>query len=94
MLGSFEFVDKELIRSFILQCEYKYGGFGKVHFLILHVITFFLQPSQYPGQPPDVLHSYYGLCGLSLIGQDALPQLYCPLGTTLRTAKRVSEELP
>eukprot|EP00211_Chloroparvula_japonica_P005719 CAMPEP_0119124058 /NCGR_PEP_ID=MMETSP1310-20130426/3791_1 /TAXON_ID=464262 /ORGANISM="Genus nov. species nov., Strain RCC2339" /LENGTH=359 /DNA_ID=CAMNT_0007113947 /DNA_START=31 /DNA_END=1106 /DNA_ORIENTATION=+ len=41
---------------------------------------------KYPGSPPDVLHSYYGLCGLSLMKKDGLPSIYVPLGISMRAA--------
>lgn len=69
MLGSFSLVDAELLRAFIYQCEYKYGGFAKC-----------------PNHPPDVLHAYYSLCGLSACGEDDLPPVFFPLGISQRAA--------
>ena len=43
-------------------------------------------PLQYPNHPPDVLHAYYGLCGLSAIGEDDIPPVFFPLGISQRAA--------
>jgi len=43
------------------------------------------------GAPPDIMHSYMGLCGLSLMKQDCRLQELCPiLGITRRAASMVT----
>ena len=53
ILGSFDDVDREPCRSFLLYCcqNEKIGGFSKT-----------------PGVPPDILHSFYSIAWLSLDG--------------------------
>jgi len=40
--------------------------------------------SKWPDIFPDVLHTYFGLCGLSLIGEPGLLPIDCSLGITKR----------
>lgn len=47
--------------------------------------------SKYPAGHPDILHSFYGVCGLSLAGFPGLKPIYGPLGICLAAAK---EEFP
>jgi geranylgeranyl transferase type-1 subunit beta len=42
-----------------------------------------------PGDYPDLLHTYMSLCGLSIIGNNNLEEIYCPLGITKRTFNRL-----
>jgi geranylgeranyl transferase type-1 subunit beta len=37
-----------------------------------------------PGTYPDVMHSYMGLAGLSLVGRHGLGESYAPLGMSMR----------
>jgi prenyltransferase beta subunit len=39
--------------------------------------------SKHPGELPDLLHTFYGICGLSLLGQDGLKALDVSLGVPL-----------
>jgi len=39
------------------------------------------------GNPPDVLHTYMSLCGLSMVGAPGLRAIHCPLGMTQRAAE-------
>lgn len=43
--------------------------------------------SKYPGGHPDILHSFYGVCGLSLAGVPGLKPVYGSLGICLDAAK-------
>lgn len=43
--------------------------------------------SKTPGVNPDVLHTYYSLCGLSLQGEEGIQQLYTPLAISKRAAE-------
>jgi len=45
-----------------------------------------------PDAYPDVLHTYYSLCGLSLIGEIGLLELHCGLGISQRAAKYVPKK--
>ncbi|CAK9190226.1 unnamed protein product [Sphagnum troendelagicum] len=74
MLGGYNLCDKASLRSFLLSCQTKYGGFSK-----------------YPptlGQTgfPDLLHSYYSICGFSLLEEPGLKSLCCELGISRRAA--------
>ncbi|KAL2642119.1 hypothetical protein R1flu_009706 [Riccia fluitans] len=65
--------NQEKLRSFLLSAQRKWGGFSKFPDL----------------QLPDILHSYYGLCGFSLLGQPGLKPLAFELGITQRAASRL-----
>ncbi len=39
------------------------------------------------GNPPDVLHTYFALCGMSLAQYPGLRELHTPLGITMRAAR-------
>ena len=39
------------------------------------------------GNPPDVLHTYFAICGMSLAGRPGLRELHTPLGITVRAAR-------
>jgi geranylgeranyl transferase type-1 subunit beta len=39
--------------------------------------------SKHPGELPDLLHTFYGICGLSLLGQDGLKALDVSLGVPI-----------
>jgi len=41
---------------------------------------------KYPEYKPDILHSYFGLCGLSMMGFDELEPIYPAWGVTRRAA--------
>jgi prenyltransferase beta subunit len=43
-----------------------------------------------PGLPPDLLHCYYGLCGLALIGTEGFEGLDVRIGLTHRSASRLT----
>ncbi|MCO5594892.1 hypothetical protein L7F22_048927 [Adiantum nelumboides] len=45
--------------------------------------------SKWPGELPDLLHTYYGLCGLSLLGNSNMKQLCCKLGMSIEAADRL-----
>lgn len=40
-----------------------------------------------PGAYPDVMHSYMGLAGLSVVGTHELREIYAPLGMSIRAFK-------
>ena len=42
-----------------------------------------------PGDYPDLLHTYMSLCGLSILGNQDLEEIYTPLGITKKTWKRL-----
>ena len=47
--------------------------------------------SKVPGTFPDVLHSYFGLCGICLIGDEADPvkPIAATFGMSLESLKRI-----
>jgi prenyltransferase beta subunit len=68
-LPVWEWTAKKENRAFNITCQSKHGGFTK-------------EPGPYH---PDLLHAYFGVCGLSLVGFDAqLQKIDCLLGLTLR----------
>jgi len=44
---------------------------------------------KYPDVHPDVLHTYFSLCGMSFMGEPGLSKLHCALGLTLRSARKL-----
>ncbi|KAH7440513.1 hypothetical protein KP509_04G111100 [Ceratopteris richardii] len=45
--------------------------------------------SKWPGETPDILHAYYGICGLSLLGKPQLKCLCCKLGISTEAAEKL-----
>ncbi|PRP83335.1 hypothetical protein PROFUN_09316 [Planoprotostelium fungivorum] len=62
ILGKYDLVEFDLLKSFILSCS-SMGGFAKM-----------------PTMPPDVLHTYMSLCGLSLGGYPGIKPIHGALG--------------
>ncbi|XP_019855708.1 PREDICTED: geranylgeranyl transferase type-1 subunit beta-like isoform X2 [Amphimedon queenslandica] len=71
MLGASDWVDKELNVQFILSTEGEYTGGF----------------SKWPKCHPDPLHSYLGLCGLSLTNYSQLKPISAPLNISQRAAE-------
>lgn len=46
--------------------------------------------SKYPNNSPDVLHTYFSLCGLAFLDEPGLEKPHCSLGITIRSAKRLA----
>jgi geranylgeranyl transferase type-1 subunit beta len=44
---------------------------------------------KYPDTHPDILHTYFSLCGMSFLGEQGLQPLHCSLGLTMRAARRI-----
>ncbi|KAL3680727.1 hypothetical protein R1sor_023683 [Riccia sorocarpa] len=65
--------DQEKLRSFLLSAQSKWGGYSKF-------------PED---ELPDLLHSYYGLCGFSLLREPGLEPLAFELGITQRAANKL-----
>ncbi|KAK1298663.1 Protein farnesyltransferase subunit beta [Acorus calamus] len=63
ILGTYDIFDKCSLRSFLLTCQTKYGGFSK-----------------FPGQLPDLYHSYFGVCAFSMLREVGLRSLCVELG--------------
>ena len=74
MLRHFDDFDKSPQMSFLLQCQFAMGK---------HVVGGFLK---FPDMPPDLLHSYYGVCWLSMIAHDGFAPLQCAIGLSRRAA--------
>lgn len=70
LLGASDILERQSCARFLLSCESKMGGFQK-----------------FPEAPfPDILHSYFSICGLSLCG--LLPPLDAMLGMSLAARRR------
>ncbi|XP_020580732.1 LOW QUALITY PROTEIN: geranylgeranyl transferase type-1 subunit beta [Phalaenopsis equestris] len=70
LLGGYHFCNKEALRSFLLSCQSKFGGFKK-----FPDITY-----------PDLYHSFYGFSALSLLEEPGLRPLQVELGIPLLVA--------
>eukprot|EP00727_Mastigamoeba_balamuthi_P011131 m51a1_g6640 putative geranylgeranyl transferase type-1 subunit beta-like (371) ;mRNA; r:108712-110028 len=68
MLGHADLINREALRAFIVSCQTKLGGFAKL-------------PEDCP---PDVLHTYYSICGLSLIGEQGIAPYNCAISISRR----------
>jgi len=79
LLGHFDLITEKLTRSFTLSCQRPIGGFAK-------------WPDA--GQPPDVLHTYFALCGLSFIGEKGIEQVHPGLGFSQRAHDRLFQIHP
>ncbi|KAI0498310.1 hypothetical protein KFK09_021551 [Dendrobium nobile] len=64
LLGGYQFCNKEALRSFLLSCQSKFGGFKKFPDIIY----------------PDLYHSFYGFSALSLLQEPGLKPLQVELG--------------
>lgn len=40
------------------------------------------------GEVSDILHAYYGLCGMSLLGEPALKKVQCEFCTSVQAASK------
>lgn len=65
ILGAHKFIDKNALLSFLLTCQFQYGGFSK-----------------FPGQLPDLYHSYYGFSAFSMLEEPGLNPVCFELGVT------------
>ncbi|CAM6128103.1 unnamed protein product [Calypogeia fissa] len=73
IFGMDHLCDQKALRTFLLSSQSKWGGFSK-----------------FPKEGyPDLLHSYYGVCGFSLLGEEGLDSLFFGLGLTCRSASRL-----
>ena len=73
MLGHDDLINGPLSKAFTLSCQCRPIGGF----------------SKCPGAHPDILHSYFALCGLSIIGEEKekISSLSCAFGMTTRAAK-------
>jgi len=76
MLGAWDLVDFGYLRSFLCDCQ------G-------HLTGGF---AKYSGYHPDVLHTYYALCGLSFGGEQGLLEIEPTLGLTKRASIQVEKK--
>ncbi|CAI5529164.1 unnamed protein product, partial [Closterium sp. Naga37s-1] len=70
MLGADHLIDFPALRSFLFTCQNTRYGGFSKH----------------PGGFPDILHSFYGVCGFCLAGEPGLLPLHVPLGISKRAA--------
>lgn len=75
LLGCLEWVDKKWNRGYVLSTQGEYTGGF----------------SKWPDTHPDPLHSYLGLCGLSIQGEGGLRPLCVSLNITQRAADWLEE---
>jgi geranylgeranyl transferase type-1 subunit beta len=50
--------------------------------------------SKYPDMYPDVLHSYYSICWLSMIHEDGFLPLECAVGISCRALNAAGYTIP
>jgi len=70
LLGFHSLTDYSSIRGFALNCQAQKIGGF----------------SKWPNYHPDVLHTYFAMCGLSLGGEEGLARIDCGLGLTERAS--------
>ncbi|KAG9302299.1 hypothetical protein G9A89_008790 [Geosiphon pyriformis] len=82
LLQVFELIDSESNRAFLIKTQTKYGGFAKwpADKNRLGEMTIY---------PPDPMHSYMGIAGLSLMGEPGILEL----DPAINISKRASERL-
>lgn len=84
ILGKYDLVQFDLLKSFIMSCS-SMGGFGKLPGVVSRSATLLrLRSPQYP----DVLHTYFSLCGLSLGGFPGIKPVHGPLGFSREVAQQ------
>ena len=74
ILKQFELIDTMSNVVWLLQTQRPIGGFGKW---------------AHQGVPPDPVHSYFGVCGFSLMDEPGLQPLNAPLNISERAAKNL-----
>ena len=76
MIGTQDYIDKDLLKKFILECQDdELGGIG-----------------DRPGNCHDVFHTFFGLCGLSLMGYPGLKMIDPTYAIPVDDVKRVFEQ--
>jgi len=74
-LGLEDLINPEETRRFLLSCQSKIGGFSKF-------------PGNIPDVYPDILHSHFSVCGMSLIKEPGFYPIESSLGLTTRAFKK------
>lgn len=94
MLDKLHLADWNLSKAFTMSCQSPIGTFySKRH------PSAVLDGNASGGfgkcvdNPPDVLHTYMSLCGLSMMGAPGLRQVNCALGMTQRAADSFAQPL-
>jgi len=69
-------------------------GYNLVEYSQVKSFTLSCQPStggfsKWPNHYPDVLHTYLGLCGMSIGGEPDIQPIHCSLGISKRAAARL-----
>lgn len=93
--------DEDTCYSFWVGCSLHMLGYGE-HIAAKPLLTFLMMCvngkyggfSKAPGALPDVMHSLYSLCGLSLIGYEGLPPIHPATGLSLAAAERAGVAAP
>eukprot|EP00794_Sanderia_malayensis_P009861 gene9860-10871_t len=74
LLGIFDMINQPLNRDYLLDTQHSACGGF----------------SKWPDFHPDVLHTYFGLCGLSLLGEKDLAPVHAALNITERAKEHLS----
>lgn len=74
LLGAATLLQRAALSAFCLSCQFAHPTFGGI--------------AKHPDTRPDLLHTHYALCGLSLAGAAGLAPLEPRLGITARAAAR------
>jgi len=45
--------------------------------------------SKYSGNAPDLVHSYLGLCAVSILGDQNIKEIYGPLGISVQISRNL-----
>lgn len=72
ILGDQDVIDKDSTREFLLKCQQNKVGGF----------------SKLPGVHPDILHSYFSVCGFALMNEPGFPKLEAVLGISRRAFDR------
>ncbi|XP_069481619.1 geranylgeranyl transferase type-1 subunit beta isoform X2 [Ambystoma mexicanum] len=75
LLNIFKYINMEKNRNYILSTQDRLVGGF----------------AKWPDSHPDALHAYFGICGLSLMGEPDIRKVHPALNVSLRTAKRLRE---
>eukprot|EP01134_Creolimax_fragrantissima_P003612 CFRG3612T1 len=75
ILEAYHYIDAKDLRKFLSKCQFQpIGGFSKY---------------ADPECPPDVLHTYFSVCALSLMGEDGIKPMNAALNISFESAQRV-----
>lgn len=73
LLGAYRFVNSECNKAFLMDTQQPITGGF----------------SKWPSHSPDALHAYFGVCGLSLMGEPGLQKMHAALNISKRAAQHL-----